>query len=467
MALYYSSKVFRSSDPDFINDLSKWHRRRNEILKIPIFNHQEFDLAKLWHAVRELGGSEKVCQMKRWASIGRLFNPPASMTNLSFHMKRLWFKYLLDYERELYQVGAMQVDESEYANCRPKMRNKRSDDQLLESLSRIHNKRRRPEDAETSAPHASTDASPMTQEGIMQEASAERGLQRRGLTSCRVHLGEQTMAQQAHVALAAPQPQTLYLAASQPPGKDFQPQQQAAVQQCGNILLVLPASAPERMAMNEQAAALAVANAEHQDMASGGNGQIAIAKSEGGLVLPVQETVDQIAHHSRHRHREQQEQPASASPVASAKRIERYQQVQPASASPDETVKHFNVQQEQPAPATAPTPEDLQVMCLEEYYRQRIEYLESRREEELMSIKSTIDNLQGRIRELEGNLASTTSVAEETQLYLETLLQVVQPNAGAVGPLVKKLLSVHCQRQPSNSISDAAPSMDHGVLKPT
>eukprot|EP00803_Ostreobium_quekettii_P003955 evm.model.scf_1224.5 EVM.evm.TU.scf_1224.5 scf_1224:42116-47812(-) len=465
MALYYSSRVFRSSDPEFISKLSEWYLARKELLKIPIFNHQEFDLAKLWHAVRELGGSEKVCQMKRWASIGRLFNPPASMTNLSFHMKRLWFKYLLDYERELYQVGAMQVDESEYSSSRPKMRSKRSDDQLLESLSRIHNKRPRPEDPPTGVTPGAVEVSRMTREDIIQEASAEAGIPRRCLTSCKVHLGEQTTAQQAHVAAMAPQPQALYLAAGQPQGKDFQPQQQVAVQQCGNILLVLPASVPERMATGEQAAAVAATNAEHQDGHRGGDGQIAIAKNEGGLVLPIQLTADQVAHHSRH-HLREQEQPATPSSVSRVNGFERYQQVQPPSASPDDAMAHVTALQELPKPATASTPEDIQIICLEEYYRQRIECLESRREEELKDVKGTIDRLEGRIRELEGNLASTASVAEETQLYLETLLQVAQPNAGAVGPLVKKLFSVHCHRQPSNGMSDVAPPQGRGVLKP-
>lgn len=72
------------------------------------------DLKKLWELVYAHGGSNqvdlvvdhslktcvfKVCLKKRWASIGRCFNPPASMTNLSFHIKRIFERYLLPFEQ--------------------------------------------------------------------------------------------------------------------------------------------------------------------------------------------------------------------------------------------------------------------------------------------------------------------------------------------------------------------------------
>ena len=41
-------------------------------------------------------------ERKQWAAVGRHFHPPKSMTNLSFHMKRLYERLLLPYER----VGA-------------------------------------------------------------------------------------------------------------------------------------------------------------------------------------------------------------------------------------------------------------------------------------------------------------------------------------------------------------------------
>ena len=57
--------------------------------------------------------------MKRWAAIGRLFNPPPSMTNLSFHMKRLWSKYLLDYERVCMQLSTQWTNERDEDKTEP------------------------------------------------------------------------------------------------------------------------------------------------------------------------------------------------------------------------------------------------------------------------------------------------------------------------------------------------------------
>ena len=51
------------------------------------------DLHLMWMAVTQ------VCLKKRWASIGRCFNPPSSMTNLSFHIKRIFERYLLPFEQ--------------------------------------------------------------------------------------------------------------------------------------------------------------------------------------------------------------------------------------------------------------------------------------------------------------------------------------------------------------------------------
>eukprot|EP00210_Caulerpa_lentillifera_P001470 g1411.t1 len=65
------------------------------------------DLKKLWELVSAHGGSNQVCLKKRWAYIGRCFNPPASMTNLSFHIKRIYEKFLLPFEQLHFPARAM------------------------------------------------------------------------------------------------------------------------------------------------------------------------------------------------------------------------------------------------------------------------------------------------------------------------------------------------------------------------
>lgn len=86
---------------NFVEELRQFYESRGQHFKPPIFNRQEMDLRKLWHAVQERGGSAKVCQAKHWASVGRKFNPPRSMTNLSYHVKRIYARCLLPYERSI------------------------------------------------------------------------------------------------------------------------------------------------------------------------------------------------------------------------------------------------------------------------------------------------------------------------------------------------------------------------------
>ncbi len=110
---------------------------------MPRFNHRELDIFKLYKLVQSHGGYDSVCVNKvslneegggrgalnwlhrfypqqgqqnaapkpearvhsialllqLWARVGRAFNPPKSMTNLSFHMRRLYERCLLAFER--------------------------------------------------------------------------------------------------------------------------------------------------------------------------------------------------------------------------------------------------------------------------------------------------------------------------------------------------------------------------------
>jgi len=64
----------------------------------------KFDIADLWMAVQSEGGSRRVSEGRRWAAIGRRFNPPATMTNFSHRIKNLFAEYLLEFERVSYPV---------------------------------------------------------------------------------------------------------------------------------------------------------------------------------------------------------------------------------------------------------------------------------------------------------------------------------------------------------------------------
>eukprot|EP00887_Chlorella_sp_A99_P007368 scaffold2.g7368.t1 len=78
----------------FLAELRAYYRSRGVELQIPRFNRQALDVEKLWTLVSRQGGYDATTSGKLWATVGRAFNPPRSMTNLS-----LYERTLLAYER--------------------------------------------------------------------------------------------------------------------------------------------------------------------------------------------------------------------------------------------------------------------------------------------------------------------------------------------------------------------------------
>lgn len=410
MTLYYSSKVFRSVDPEFINELSKWYRSRRETLKIPIFNHSEFDLAKLWHAVRDHGGSEKVCQMKRWAAIGRLFNPPPSMTNLSFHMKRLWSKYLLDYEREMFSSGAMLTEDSSPLRqpCR------RASGNLSDASPKAQRKRQKPNGCEEPAVgilvgqpcHAlETPEHNVGMEASMSVADIAASLQLRKPASLN----------DSGAGLGAG-PQTCLLGSSSLHCEASQ-QLQQDIQSCNSIWVVLPNSpGVQNFAIAGETTELAVGNA---DQPAGGNQRSShvpivrspVMKDESAVANLAQRLV--AANHELSLHSQQQEPPTvEASPMG------------------------------------AEAAGQVQFMSIEEWCKQRIGELCTEHTQDIKKMKDKIDDLQQRIQELEGNLSSLGSIADEARWSFNTLLQIVKPNTGVASSMTKLLALSSQQQQP-------------------
>eukprot|EP01025_Chloroclados_australasicus_P028676 TRINITY_DN2840_c0_g1_i1.p2 TRINITY_DN2840_c0_g1~~TRINITY_DN2840_c0_g1_i1.p2 ORF type:complete len:541 (+),score=54.21 TRINITY_DN2840_c0_g1_i1:220-1623(+) len=106
-----STSFFQASRPrqsEFMQSYGQWYFSYfGEQLKLPRFNKGDMDLEQLWFAVKVRGGSSQVSLHKQWAEVGRLFDPPASMTNLSYNIKRIYEKYLLAYEKAVSPQTAM------------------------------------------------------------------------------------------------------------------------------------------------------------------------------------------------------------------------------------------------------------------------------------------------------------------------------------------------------------------------
>eukprot|EP01026_Neomeris_dumetosa_P062006 TRINITY_DN58602_c1_g1_i1.p1 TRINITY_DN58602_c1_g1~~TRINITY_DN58602_c1_g1_i1.p1 ORF type:complete len:287 (-),score=20.23 TRINITY_DN58602_c1_g1_i1:213-1073(-) len=84
----------------FMQKYVKWYEEKYmKPYQFPVFNKQYLDIERLWNEVQKAGGSAKVCLSKMWAQIGRTFQPPNYMTNLSTIMKSIFERYLLEYEQ--------------------------------------------------------------------------------------------------------------------------------------------------------------------------------------------------------------------------------------------------------------------------------------------------------------------------------------------------------------------------------
>ncbi|KAL6779642.1 hypothetical protein ACKKBG_A13135 [Auxenochlorella protothecoides x Auxenochlorella symbiontica] len=74
-----------------------------------MFNRGVMDVYKLFRLVIAHGGFQKVSEGKLWARIGRAFNPPQSMTDLSYQTKKVYISKLSAFE-EAYHAGEVSVN---------------------------------------------------------------------------------------------------------------------------------------------------------------------------------------------------------------------------------------------------------------------------------------------------------------------------------------------------------------------
>eukprot|EP01023_Acetabularia_acetabulum_P055657 TRINITY_DN64439_c0_g1_i1.p2 TRINITY_DN64439_c0_g1~~TRINITY_DN64439_c0_g1_i1.p2 ORF type:complete len:217 (+),score=20.25 TRINITY_DN64439_c0_g1_i1:95-745(+) len=108
----------------FMRQYISWYEQtNNKPFQFPVFNHEYFDVEHLWNLVRDSGGSAKVTLQKQWAELGRQFNPPAYMTNLSTVVKSIFERYLLDYEQVNCPSGALPGPSSASVTARKRKRN--------------------------------------------------------------------------------------------------------------------------------------------------------------------------------------------------------------------------------------------------------------------------------------------------------------------------------------------------------
>jgi [histone H3]-trimethyl-L-lysine4 demethylase len=92
------------STMSYLDKLAKFHRQQGTTLtRHPSLDKQPIDLYQLKKAVDSRGGFKEVCNMKRWADIGRElgYGGIKNITSVSTALKNAFQKYLLPYEMYL------------------------------------------------------------------------------------------------------------------------------------------------------------------------------------------------------------------------------------------------------------------------------------------------------------------------------------------------------------------------------
>eukprot|EP00210_Caulerpa_lentillifera_P004358 g4156.t1 len=94
---------------NFVVDYPAWRHRNgfSSEPEVPSICGLRFSLQELWTAVQSLGGSRRVSEGRLWATVGRRFHPPPTMTNFSFRIKNIFAEHLLEYERSIDPDRAM------------------------------------------------------------------------------------------------------------------------------------------------------------------------------------------------------------------------------------------------------------------------------------------------------------------------------------------------------------------------
>ncbi|XP_022855358.1 AT-rich interactive domain-containing protein 6-like isoform X3 [Olea europaea var. sylvestris] len=93
----------------FMKALENFHREKGMDFKPPKFYGHPLNCLKLWRAVIQLGGYDRVTGSKLWRQVGESFHPPKTCTTVSWTFRIFYEKTLLEFERHKTQSGELQL----------------------------------------------------------------------------------------------------------------------------------------------------------------------------------------------------------------------------------------------------------------------------------------------------------------------------------------------------------------------
>ncbi|GMH27375.1 hypothetical protein Nepgr_029218 [Nepenthes gracilis] len=98
----------KEEQAEFMNDVETFYRERSLDFKPPKFYGEPLNCLKLWRAVIQLGGYDRVTASKLWRQVGESFHPPKTCTTVSWTFRIFYEKALLDFEKYKRQIGELE-----------------------------------------------------------------------------------------------------------------------------------------------------------------------------------------------------------------------------------------------------------------------------------------------------------------------------------------------------------------------
>lgn len=97
---------------EFMKELDTYYKGRHMDFKPPKFYGEPLNLLKLWRAVIQLGGYDRVTTSKLWRQVGESFHPPKTCTTVSWTFRIFYEKALLEYEKHKREIGELEFPEA-------------------------------------------------------------------------------------------------------------------------------------------------------------------------------------------------------------------------------------------------------------------------------------------------------------------------------------------------------------------
>lgn len=98
----------KEEQAEFMRDLEAFYKERLMDFKPPKFYGEPLNCLKLWRAVIQLGGYDRVTTNKLWRQVGESFHPPKTCTTVSWTFRIFYEKALLEYEKHKKEIGELE-----------------------------------------------------------------------------------------------------------------------------------------------------------------------------------------------------------------------------------------------------------------------------------------------------------------------------------------------------------------------